>query len=56
MYVTTKKLHPHVSSYTQTHGMDDSLAVRSYQFRDQAHCLYYSETRAMAVGAVLLCL
>lgn len=47
MYITTKKLHPHIS-YPQTHGMDDSLAVGSYQFRDQAHCLY----RAMAVGAV----
>lgn len=30
MYVATKKkkkLHPHISSYLQTHGMDDSLAV-----------------------------
>lgn len=24
----------------------------SYQYRDQAHCLYYSETRAMAGGAL----
>lgn len=24
----------------------------SYQYRDQAHCLYYSETRVMAGGAL----
>lgn len=52
MYVATKKLHPHISSYPQTYGVDDSLAVGSHQYRDQAHCLYYSKTRAMAVGAI----
>lgn len=49
---TKKNLHPHISSYLQTHGMDDSLTVGGLINTEIRHIVYYSETRAMAGGAL----